>query len=123
MARKTMIVLAVLLVGAGMLTASDWVGTFSGDASGSWKGTLAPSVDPCFSGEWATSQDPPDTGTLRGDDIQIVGQYYHVEGTILDDGNNEIGSWEGDFPRFNDQIIYGTWETDEGSGTWTGWSN
>lgn len=112
MKSKTTLILAVavLLLGATVLTASDWVGTFSGDCLGNWKGTLIPTQDPPFRGVWEeTSNDPPETGTLRGDEIEELTNSYYVWGDILDDEGNDIGDWEGNFP-IPDAQARGIWQ-------------
>ena len=113
----------VMVLGATGLMASDWVGTFSGDAEGAWKGTLTPDLDPCFNGVWEeTSTEPPETGYLRGNYIERMDNYYYVKGDILNENNQDIGDWYGNFP-IPDAQASGRWVLDnEDRGTWSGWS-
>lgn len=125
MLKKALIVAALLTIGASGLVASNWSGTFDGDISGTWAGTLSPYVDPPFWGTWevASPTDPPPHGYMRGETIELVGNYYVVTGSILDKGYNVIGKWEGTFPAVNDELAKGTWTLESGeTGKWSGWS-
>ena len=122
--KGTLIVAVVLVFAATALMAnSNWVGTFTGDHSGNWKGTLNPSQDPCFTGEWEEiSTDPPDTGYLRGTYIERMDNYYYVKGDVLNEENQDIGDWSGNFP-IPDAQASGTWVLRNGDhGDWSGWS-
>lgn len=125
MNKKTALIVALglfLVLGATGLTASDWVGTFSGDAEGAWKGTLNPNQDPCFTGIWEEiSTYPPHTGYLRGTHIERMDNYYYVKGDVLNEENQDIGDWSGNFPIPDGQAS-GTWVLDNGdTGTFIGY--
>jgi hypothetical protein len=114
---------AVLLLGAATLTASDWVGTYTGDDQGVIEGTLNEAVDPpIYQGTWASYIDyEHNYGTWYGT-AELVGDWFIVEdGEIYDDTNTLVGYWSGSFPSPNiDGIASGEWFKFNGwSGDWS----
>ena len=115
MKSKTTLILAVavLLLGATVLTASDWVGTYTGDDQGVIEGTLNEAVDPpIYEGTWESYLDyPHNYGTWYGRAETMINGWYVVDdGEIYDDEETLIGYWNGTFPPSHiDGLATGDW--------------
>lgn len=97
----------VLVLGVSALVADTfWVGTFTGDVTGTWQGRLDDDTDPLtFSGSWTTHED---NGALDGDANEDHNIYYVENGRIYDADGAVIGHWSGAF-NYNTSHARGDW--------------
>ncbi len=116
-----LVALCVLILGSTTaLTASDWAGTFWGDATGTWSGTLFEDTDPpYFRGIW---DDGNQRGAMYGDAEEVQNGVFEVHiGYAENNLGTLIGYWNGTF-NTNTDTASGDWAKVDMSaiGRWAG---